>query len=86
MLNAISKYINNNSWFDEDDHDEDSVSFSTRESGDVGEETYGKEDFAKAVELKAALVAKYGEAINVEIEAVDEWVLITVRMKGGCNE
>lgn len=74
MKKEIKKFVKANSNFEHNG----GLNFSTRENGNVGDETYGDEDLQKAYELKKSLLDNF-EGITVEVETCDEWVYIYVR-------
>ena len=59
--------------------DDDSLSFGTREHGNVGSETPGKKDIQDAKRLKSALAKQFNN-IDIEIETVDEWTHLNVNL------
>lgn len=61
------------------DERDDFISFSTRENGDVGNESPGKEDIIDVKRLKSALSKQFNN-IDMEIEIVDEWVHLNVNL------
>ena len=61
-------------WFDEEDQP---LSWGTREHGDVGSETPGREDLRAAKEFAKA-VEENIPGTKVEMELVDEWVYVQV--------
>lgn len=62
-----------------DDKDDDSVTFITREHGNVGSETTGVADIKEAKRMKDLIASKFG--FMSEIEEVDEWVYLKVLLK-----
>ena len=76
-MNEIVKFLRSlTTWFDTE-LDGDLVILSTREHGNVGEETVGDEDIAEARRIITELKAKFPKA-KIDAEAVDEWVTVTV--------
>lgn len=59
--------------------DDDSLSFGTREHGNVGSETPGKKDIQDAKRLKSALSKQFNN-IDIEIETVDEWTHLNINL------
>lgn len=53
------------------------LTFSTRDHGDVGEESPGREDIAEARRIAVAIRKQFPSA-NVELDVVDEWVSVHV--------
>ena len=72
---SIILHVERTSWFTHNNTEDNRLSFSTRENGNVGDETPGKEDFKKAHEL-AIDIKKSFDIVNVEISSVDEWVYL----------
>ena len=58
------------------------IAFATRANGDVGSEQASRQDYDEAKRVKTALRAKFGDKIQATIEVVDEWVNLTVQIKG----
>lgn len=78
-LEQIKDFIDNysNTTLQLDQEDVDSLSFVTREHGNVGEETYSEEDMEDAINLKSVLLKKFSNII-IDIEGVDEWVHLNI--------
>ncbi len=74
----IKSFINRESYFELDDSDEDSITFITRENGDVGSERPGRADVVEANRLKNLVENKFG--LDCEIETVDEWVYLRISL------
>lgn len=91
-INEFKKYINeqlsikdfidnySNTTLQLDQEDDDSLSFVTREHGNVGEETYSEEDMEDAINLKSVLLKKFSNII-IDIEDVDEWVYLNITFR-----
>lgn len=62
----------------DDNGSKDSLGWSFRDNGDIGEETPGEGDLARAREMAKALREEFGREIRVRAETVDEWVSVTV--------
>jgi hypothetical protein len=80
----IIEFVKNNSYLDFDQEDDGALIFSTRENGDVGEEEPGQQDIAEAKKLRLLILQKFKSLtynIDVIIEIVDEWVMLTVKNK-----
>lgn len=67
--------------FDLTDEDEKSLSFSTRQNGNVGSETPGKKDIEDSHKIVQNLNKLFGDSIRTEIYTVDEWTYITIHIK-----
>lgn len=61
-----------------EDLQDNNLSFSTRENGDVGAEEYAMEDFEDAETVLKELENTFKDKIEVDIETVDEWVHLNV--------
>lgn len=86
LMSEICMFVESNSYlsidFDEKDWDDDStIDFTTRENGDVGDETYSQLDVNEAVRVKKLLVIKFKTKIEeISIEGVDEWVNLSIKI------
>lgn len=61
--------------------DDNEVIFTTRENGDVGSETASQIDIDEAFDMGLKLKKIYGNKnIKCDIETVDEWVYLTVKI------
>jgi hypothetical protein len=79
-LETIKEEIHRTSWFRyEEDIDGDTITLSTRDNGNVGDGTPGKEDQREAWFLKRKFEEKY--PVDIEVEEMDEWVIIVVILK-----
>lgn len=83
LLQAIN-LITEKSYFQYDGEDGGVHEFSTRENGDVGNETPGKQDVAEAYKLKKMLDQQF-DKVMTEVEIVDEWVMLFLSEKLGSN-
>ena len=77
----IKLFVSQNSWFEYDEHTDESISFITREYGDVGEESPGQKDIDKAKQMCLRLNETF-KNINATWETVDEWTYIIVKFIG----
>lgn len=70
--------------FDLDDEiengDYSDISFSTRENGNMTNETYGRKDYKNAESLQDKIESDFPD-VSCEIEPVDEWVMVYVKFK-----
>jgi len=87
MIEEIKAFVERNSYLDyldyADGYEFDGVehlTFETRDNGDVGEEVYGEEDYKEAVRLQNILLKKF-DGISINIDTVDEWILLEIRIK-----
>ena len=78
MEQEIKNFIESNSWFDVEEAENGFVMAATRDHGNVGDETVGAEDMAKAYELKKLIEEEFGA--TCEVEEVDEWVHLNVEV------
>ena len=70
-----------NSYFDFDGEEDDrSLTFSTRQNGDVGSESPGAEDIREGKRIGREILSKFPDT-SVSLETVDEWVMLTVKEK-----
>ena len=77
----IVKFVAENSYFDFDGEEDDrSLTFSTRQNGDVGSESPGAEDIREGKRIGREILSKFPNT-SVSLEAVDEWVMLTVKEK-----
>ena len=60
------------------DEGDDFMTFSTRENGDVGEETASPIDFDDAWRMSKILLMEFTGKIKADIEEVDEWVYLNI--------
>ncbi len=87
----IIKFVTSRSWFEfeENDiyadennpqHNSNTISFATRENGNVGDEQYGQADWEKAAEIICE-VKKNFEILKAERDTCDEWVYVRIFLK-----
>jgi len=76
------------SWFDFDGDIEDLeeleeyFNFTTRENGNVGDETFGQEDWDEGQRLLLLIIETYGHLIeSYELTTCDEWVTLELQLK-----
>ena len=82
MIETVKDFMENKSYFDLEDEDESSLSYATRDNGDVGEEEYGMEDYTHARKIKKALILQFGNhKVSVSIDTCDEWVYVQITVK-----
>lgn len=67
-------------WFEFDDESQTSISFATRDNGDVGNERPGRPDLDEAKRIIKELKDKY-PALGVNGDTADEWVYVKVYQK-----
>jgi len=79
---AIRQFMNQQrTWFEEDDESENSISFISREYGDIGSETAGVKDIKESKRLQKLLRNEFVD-LKIVIEVVDEWVELIITVKG----
>lgn len=78
LIEDIKEWFNDNGGdFTLHDEDDDELSYSSREYGNVGSETPGQEDIRNAIKIKRELSKIYKD-INITIDEIDEWVHIDI--------
>jgi len=73
-------FASQRTWFEHDQTNPGHILYGTRENGSVGDEEAGREDWREAVRLKKVLLKRFGQAIEVEVSTVDEWVHLEVSL------
>ncbi len=73
-------YLNLDGIIEEHYTHEDTLSFETRDNGNVGEEEYGEEDYTAAENIQKLLNNTF-DNINIDIDVCDEWVILNVEVK-----
>ncbi len=68
-------------WFQIDNSTSKYLDYNTRRHGNVGEETPGREDVREANRLRQLLLKKFGKAIKVQVDAVDEFTELYITKK-----
>jgi hypothetical protein len=82
MIQKVKEFMERqNSWFELSDESDNSVSYTTRLHGDVGEETPGDEDCHEAGRLGRVLKDEFKDKIIVQLESIDEWVDVGIYLK-----
>lgn len=76
----IIQFVKNNSYFDYDGEENGILEFSTRQNGSVSNETASKKDLLEGEKLKSKILEIF-KNIDVNLEVVDEWVLISISDK-----
>jgi hypothetical protein len=69
-------------WFQVDNSTPKYLDYNTRRHGNVGEEQPGKEDIREANRLKKLLLKKFGKALKVTIDVVDEFTELYITKRG----
>lgn len=77
QISQARELVKRSSYFELDDMDSDSVSFTTRKNGSVADETASPIDIKEGQKLRDVLKAKFKDAV-VKLEVVDEWVIVSV--------
>jgi hypothetical protein len=68
-------------WFQIDNSNPKFLDYNTRRHGDVGSEQPGKKDIREANRLRQLLLKKFGKAIKVQIDVVDEFTELYITKK-----
>jgi hypothetical protein len=68
-------------WFQIDNSTPKYLDYNTRRHGNVGEEQPGKEDIREANRLKKLLLKKFGKALKIQIDVVDEFTELYITKK-----
>lgn len=77
----IEKFIAaQNTWFELEDATENRIAYTTRENGNMGNDTAGSADIVEAKRLKKIIDAQFEQA-ETTIDTMDEWVNLTVKIK-----
>lgn len=75
----IVKFVFDNSYFEFDGEEDDrTLTFSTRKHGNVADEEVGAEDVKEGKRIAREVMSKFPDA-TVTLEAVDEWVIMSVK-------
>ena len=77
MKDKIRKILKEYFHWDEDEENEDSLLFSTRDDGDVGAGVPGRHDIQQGREIVQKLSELAG--VTAALEAIDEWVMVRAR-------
>jgi hypothetical protein len=78
MIDDIRDFImNQNTWFEFDDAGDDYILLTTRENGDVGNETPGKADWREGQRLGKAIKQNF-KNVKLSLDYTDEWVNLEV--------
>jgi hypothetical protein len=66
-------------WFEEDDSDETTLRYSTREHGSVYDEEPGQEDVRQARRIGRTAELRF-PGLRVTVETVDEWTHLNLHL------
>jgi hypothetical protein len=77
MKAEIIKFIKGISYFDDESDEYETIEFATRQNGDIYNEESSDLDYQEGRRVKKELLAKF-DGIEVNIDTVDEWVLLSV--------
>lgn len=81
-LDEIEKFMKQQStWFTTDERDRKSLVMSSRKHGNVYAETVGNPDMNEGRRLARLVESKFGNNVSASVEAVDEWVILTITLK-----
>jgi hypothetical protein len=76
IMKSIKDFVAQNSYFDAENEEKYTVSFSTRKNGSVSSETASPTDIKAGQVLKNEIQKKF-KGVSVKLEVVDEWVTLT---------
>jgi hypothetical protein len=80
IIDAIRDFImDQRTWFEFDDAGDDYIYLTTRENGDVGNETPGQADWREGQRLAKAIKQNFKNA-KISLDYTDEWVNLEVRV------
>lgn len=80
MIDAIRDFImDQRTWFEFDDAGDDYIYLTTRENGDVGNETPGQADWREGQRLGKAIKQNF-KNVKISLDYIDEWVNLEVRI------
>ena len=72
---SIITHVERNSWFTHYETYDNTLTFSTRENGNVGDEEPGEKDIQMAHQIAGDIRHQY-DVKNIEVSSVDEWVYL----------
>jgi hypothetical protein len=75
-IKSIKDFVARNSYFDAENEEKYTISFSTRKNGSVSSETASPTDIKAGQALKNEIQKKF-KGVSVKLEVVDEWVTLT---------
>jgi hypothetical protein len=75
-IKSIKDFVVQNSYFDAENEEKYTISFSTRKNGSVSSETASPIDIKAGQALKSEIQKKF-KGVSVKLEVVDEWVTLT---------
>lgn len=82
LLNKITDFVKNNTYFGKEYEGEDYVNFTTRRFGNISYGKYGDEDYDEARRIKKLVEEKFNNStIKTDIDTIDEWVEITISIE-----
>jgi len=76
IMKSIKDFVAQNSYFDAENEEKYTISFSTRKNGSVSSETASPIDIKAGQALKSEIQKKF-KGVSVKLEVVDEWVTLT---------
>lgn len=89
IYKGIKSLLDKETWFhvegeehDYDGEEHNEITISTRDNGNVGDETYGQEDWDEALRLVPLIMENFGHYISqYDVTTFDEWVNIEIELK-----
>jgi phage terminase small subunit len=63
-----------------DDADENTITYITRENGDVGREKASRIDIEDARQIQHEVIVTFKDKVKTEVEIIDEWVHLTIEI------
>jgi hypothetical protein len=80
LREKVKAFVLKNSYFEDanDDDEDDDLRFTTRENGDVGDETPGDEDWQELIRVSRLLKAEFPNQVKCTGETIDEWTDLIV--------
>lgn len=79
LREKVKEFVLKNSYFEGTNDDEDSeLRFTTRENGDVGNETPGEEDWQELIRIIRLLKSEFPDKLKCAGETVDEWTDLVI--------
>ena len=82
LREKVKAFVLKNSYFEDanDDDEDDDLRFTTRENGDVGNETPGDEDWKELMRVVRLIRENFPDQTKCFGETIDEWTDLIVRI------
>jgi hypothetical protein len=79
LIQQVEQFVDRQrTWFELEDVDSNSIQYGSREYGSVFDESPGDEDLREARRLGKEIKKKFKKKVDVELDYVDEWVMLSV--------